>query len=336
MEAWLYTLLRGIKNMSKLIAEFCQNHNGNFDLLKRMISASSEAGATHGKMQTIFADTVAFRPQFEEGLIQDGVIKSIKRPFLDEYKRLKSLEISSENTEKFIQICKENQLIPMTTCFVREHLSHLADLGFNSIKVASYDCSSFPLLKELVGNFDEIIVSTGATFDDEVIHAAEILKDSNFSFLHCVTLYPTPLNQMHMARMDWLRNFTSSVGYSDHSLVSKTGLLASKAALTLGADIIERHFTILPHEETRDGPVSINQAQLEELADFAKLSSTDRLIKMDNDYPNWKIVLGDKERSLSDNELLNRDYYRGRFASSRIDSSFGNRMIYNWEETPLV
>jgi len=321
--------------MAKLIAEFCQNHNGDFDLLKKMVEAAAIAGATHGKMQTIYADTVTYRPQFEEGLVQNGETKVIKRPYKEEVKRLADLEISEEETVNFIKICNENGLIPMTTCFVREHVNHLAELGFSSIKVASYDCASFPLLKELSKKFDEIIVSTGATYDDEVIHAAEILKDTNFSMLHCVTLYPTPLEQMHMARMDWLRTLTPSVGYSDHSLVSDTGLLASKAALALGADIIERHFTLLSASDTRDGPVSINKTQLQDLSNFSKLSLDDRLSKMDTDYPDWRIVIGQKNRTLTNEELLNRDYYRGRFASPRSDTINGSRMINNWEEVPL-
>jgi len=301
-----------------------------------MVEAAAIAGATHGKMQTIYADTVTYRPQFEEGLVQNGETKVIKRPYKEEVKRLADLEISEEETVNFIKICNENGLIPMTTCFVREHVNHLAELGFSSIKVASYDCASFPLLKELSKKFDEIIVSTGATYDDEVIHAAEILKDTNFSMLHCVTLYPTPLEQMHMARMEWLRTLSPSVGYSDHSLVSDTGLLASKAALALGADIIERHFTLLPPSETRDGPVSINKTQLQELSNFSKLCLDDRLSKMDIDYPNWRIVIGQKNRTLTNEELLNRDYYRGRFASPRKETTSGGRMIYNWEETPLL
>jgi sialic acid synthase SpsE len=336
MVVLLYILLIGKNKMAKLIAEFCQNHNGDFDLLKKMVEAAAIAGATHGKMQTIYADTVTYRPQFEEGLVQNGETKVIKRPYKEEVKRLADLEISEEETVNFIKICNENGLIPMTTCFVREHVNHLAELGFSSIKVASYDCASFPLLKELSKKFDEIIVSTGATYDDEVIHAAEILKDTNFSMLHCVTLYPTPLEQMHMARMEWLRTLSPSVGYSDHSLVSDTGLLASKAALALGADIIERHFTLLPPSETRDGPVSINKTQLQELSNFSKLCLDDRLSKMDIDYPNWRIVIGQKNRTLTNEELLNRDYYRGRFASPRKETTSGGRMIYNWEETPLL
>ena len=84
------------------------------------------------------------------------------------------------------------------------------------------------------------------------------------------------------------------------------------------------------------GLISINKAQLQELSNFTKLSLSDRLSKMDEDYPNWKIVIGQKNRKLSNEELLNRDYYRGRFASPRKETTSGDRMIYNWEGTPLL
>jgi sialic acid synthase SpsE len=322
--------------MVKIIAEFCQNHNGNFELLSRMVEEASKSGATHGKMQTIFAKNLSFRPQFEEGLIQDGVVKSIKRPYNDEYDRLKSLEISYEQTGKFIKICNDNGLIPMTTCFSRDSIDDLVDQGFNSIKVASYDCASFSMINELANNFDELVISTGATYDDEIKETAGLLNNKNFSFLHCVTLYPTPLDRMHMARMEWLKELNSEVGYSDHSLVSETGLLASKAALALGATIIERHFTILASNKTKDGPVSINAKQLDEISKFSKLDTEEMIVQMDKNYPNWRVVIGEKYRRLSNEELLNRDYYRGRFASPREESVSGSRMINNWESTALT
>lgn len=318
--------------MARIIAEFCQNHNGDFELLSKMVEAAARAGATHGKMQTIYANTISFRPQFEEGLIQGGRVRSIKRPYKDEVERLSGLEISEESTVKFIDICKNNGLVPMTTCFVRSHVESLSEIGFESIKVASYDCASFTMLREIKEKFDEIVVSTGATFDEEVAKASKVLFGANFSFLHCVTLYPTPLNQMHMARMGWLRNFSKEVGYSDHSLVSKTGLLASKAALALGADLIERHFTLLSSSESRDGPVSINEMQLKEIVNFSKLSIEERTDYMNLKHPDWGIVVGKISRKLSDEELLNRDYYRGRFANPRPETKSGERMYYNWEE----
>ena len=219
---------------------------------------------------------------------------------------------------------------------MRAHARDLAQAGFPAIKVASYDCASFPLLRELVQLFDEIIVSTGATFDDEVEHAASILRGKDFAFLHCVTLYPTPLDQMHLARMEWLRSLAPRVGFSDHSLVARDGLAASMAALALGAEAIERHFTILGATETRDGPVSINPAGMAALAEFARLPLEERLARMNAEHPGWEAALGQKRRQLSDAELLNRDYYRGRFASPRAESRHGTRMIFNWEETPTA
>jgi sialic acid synthase SpsE len=319
-----------------VIAEFCQNHNGDFDLLARMIDAAAEAGATYGKMQTIFADRIAFRPQFETGVEEKGVIRAIKRPYADEYARLKGLEISIADTERFVRRCEDAGVIPMTTCFARVDAKPLSEIGFRAIKVASYDCASFPLLRELSDLFDEMIVSTGATYDDEIEFAASVLDGTNFSFLHCVTIYPTPLNELHLSRMKRLRAFSKRVGFSDHSLVARDGLIASKTAIYFGAEIVERHFTLLPAEETRDGPVSINAEQLQELVSFSNLSAEDQKATLDEAAPGWSdIVVGNAERKLSAAELLNRDYYRGRFASPRDESSDGKSMIFNWEETLL-
>jgi N,N'-diacetyllegionaminate synthase len=150
-----------------------------------------------------------------------------------------------------------------------------------------------------------------------------------------VTIYPTPLDQMHLARMEYLRNFTAEVGFSDHSLVSRDGLIASKAALALGADIVERHFTVLDAQDTKDGPVSINPNQLKELTDFASTPIEQRLEFMNQMFPEWKILIGQKQRLLTDTELLNRDYYRGRFANKRLGTIKYKSMIDNWEEIPL-
>ena len=318
-----------------LIAEFCQNHNGDFGLLTRMLDAAAECGATHGKMQTIFADSVTYRPQFEEGLEVDGATKAIKRPYQAEYDRLKGLEITFEQSAEFVRLCNQAGLVPVTTCFVHQHARQLSEAGFKTIKVASYDCASFPMLRELKGLFDELIVSTGATYDDEIAYAADILEGSNFAMLHCVTIYPTPIAEMHLARMELLRRHAPRVGFSDHSLVARDGVIAAKAAITLGAVLIERHFTTLDADESRDGPVSIGPQHLRELAQFAALDPSERETRMDADHPDWRITIGNKDRGLSETELLNRDYYRGRFASRRPESSNGDRMIFNWEEVPL-
>jgi len=322
-----------------LIAELCQNHNGQFAVVEQMIDRAAEAGATHVKLQNIYADTVAYRPQFEEGLVQDGKTRAIKRPYRPEYERLKGLELTPEQCVRFVELAKKAGLVPMTTCFARAHVRAIAQQGFEVIKVASYDCASFAMLRELASQFREVVVSTGATYDDEIRFAARILHDKlgadRFAFLHCVTLYPTPLEEMHLARLEWLRALAPRVGFSDHSLVTRDGVIAAKAALALGAELVERHFTVLEADQSRDGPVSITPALLRELAAWTKLEIPERQARLDRETPNWRVMTGQAQRALSDGELLNRDYYRGRFASPRPGAAPGTRMIFNWEETPL-
>lgn len=323
----------------KLIAELCQNHNGDFEMVKKMVDAAVENGATHVKIQHIHVKNLTFRSQFEEGAELDGKKMSIKRPFKPEYARLKGLELSKEESKEFVAYVKSKGAIPMTTCFSRDSIQDLVEEGYESVKVASYDCASYQLLRELADNFKEVIVSTGATFNNEIEMAAGVLKEKgvDYTMLHCVTIYPTPLSEMHLAKLEWLKNFSAQVGFSDHSLVERDGVLASKAAIASGAEVIERHFTILEKDETKDGPVSIKPSHMKELADFAKLSKEEQAAQLEKEMPNWKVELqGDVNRKLSEAELLNREYYRGRFASPRLEGENDSKyMIFNWEETSV-
>jgi sialic acid synthase SpsE len=304
-----------------------------------MVDAAVEAGATHVKIQHIHVRNLTFRPQFEEGNEFRGKQMSIKRPFEAEYNRLKGLELTKNESKQFVDYVKSKNAVPMTTCFTRDSIQDLIDEGYESVKVASYDCASYQLLRELAANFKEVIVSTGATFNNEVEKANAILKESgvDYCMLHCVTLYPTPLSEMHLAKMDWLKGFSKKVGFSDHSLVERDGVFASKAAIAAGAEVIERHFTILEKDETKDGPVSIKPHHMRELSDFSILSKEEQTEEMEAALPNWKLELqGDVNRKLSYAELMNREYYRGRFASPRIDGVNDSKyMIFNWEETAV-
>ena len=321
--------------MARLIVEFCQNHNGDFATLARMVEAAAANGAHYGKIQTIYARELAYRPEFETGLEIEGKVECIKRPYQPEYDRLSGLELSTEEMGRFVALCMDSGLIPMTTCFTRAQVGLVRDLGFEHVKVASYDCASYQLLRELKESFPHLYISTGATFDDEVRYAAEVLQDHSYALLHCVTIYPTPMSAVHLARMEFLRQFAEQVGFSDHSLVSRDGVLASAAAIHLGADLVERHFTILPAGETKDGPVSIGPQELKRLSEFSQMTKSEQNVWLENEHPDWKITVGQAVRNMSDEELLNRAYYRGRFASPRPNNAAGRNMIFNWEETPI-
>ena len=203
----------------------------------------------------------------------------------------------------------------MITAFTRFSTQRFVSAGFDAVKVASYDCKSAALLQEVAANFKTVYISTGATLDEEISIASKIFARGQASFLHCVTIYPTPLDQLHINRMTWLKRFSNQVGFSDHTAPASTDLRASKLAITLGADVLERHFTILEPHETRDGAVSATPQQMKELKDFSLLSVDERKAKLDHEWPEWQIGLGQEIRPLSPTELLNRDYYAGRVAA---------------------
>jgi N,N'-diacetyllegionaminate synthase len=314
-----------------LIAECCQNHNGNQEILKRMIHTAAENGADYAKIQAIRSRDLAFRTRFEEGVTgEDGEVKVMKRPYQPELARLSKLDLSLEQELWFVAECKKAGVSPLTTVFTRLAIDEIKDMGYEAIKIASYDCASFPLIKDVKAVWDKIFVSTGATHDNEISKTAELLAGHDFEFLHCVTIYPTPLEELHLNRIPFLQQFATNVGYSDHSKPATTGLWASKIALALGASCIERHYTVLAVNETKDGPVSVNPEMLRELRAFADLENEQQWEIIKKEFPEWEQTLGDANRQLSKLELINRDYYRGRFANK-----FNNKVIYNWEEVDM-
>lgn len=320
--------------MAKIIVEICQNHNGSRETIREMVRAAAENGADIVKMQSIWSADVTNRPQFEEGEVHErtGIRTAIKRPYAAEVERLSKLDLTLEDHQFFNDTCREFGVTPMTTIFARHRIKEVAGqyVPGRWIKVASYDCASYPMLKELAEHYDNFIISTGATYDDEIRKTAELMKSlgKHFVFLHCVTSYPNTLQDANLSRMEWLRQFTPEVGWSDHTKVSDSGLVAAKAALALGADYVERHFTVLGETDTKDGPVSITPAMLKELSDFRNLSKEEQLRELDTKHPGWRITVGNAERQMGHIELLNRDYYRGRFASPKE----GGGWRYNWEE----
>ena len=294
--------------------------------MKRMIHAAAEAGAKYAKIQALRSSELTFRERFEEGqVLADGTTTVIKRPFQAEQERLKKLDLSDDDELWFVEECKRAGIKSMITVFTRFSTERMVAAGFDAVKIASYDCRSTSLLQEVAEKFRTVVVSTGASFDNEIFEAAKIFDKDQVLFLHCVTIYPTPLDQLHMNRMGWLRQFSPKVGFSDHTTPATTNLKASMLAIALEADVVERHFTVLEPNETRDGPVSVNPSQLRELCAFAKLPSESRLEKLAHVWPDWKIGLGEKTRDLSATELLNRDYYSGRVATWRNGQQISNQ-----------
>ena len=95
---------------TNLIAELCQNHNGDPGLILDMVAAAKESGAEYVKLQTIHSSQLSHRVRFDKGLIEGGIIKTIKRPYKDELERLEKLDINDKTVDSFLNACEHYKI----------------------------------------------------------------------------------------------------------------------------------------------------------------------------------------------------------------------------------
>jgi len=316
-----------------LIAECCQNHLGEPEILKKMVAEGSNSGATHLKIQGLYHDELNFREQFEEQRSIEHQA-SIVRPFAAEVSRLKPLTLSLETETEFVRECHSFGVTPMITVFTHSGLDRAVKAGFRSFKIASYDCASLALISRILPVCDELVISTGATSWDEIANTANFVarnksEKTKIVFLHAVTEYPTQLTSVRLLRMTALKQFGFEVGYSDHTAPETTDLKAAALAIKLGATAIERHFTILEVGATKDGPVSVNPSQLSLIAN---MFSSNRIL--DAHMPDEQLCKSMLTPMISldpsDLEIKNKEYYRG-----RVVSTLNGVKINSWEDWPL-
>lgn len=317
----------------KFIAEFCQNHLGDRKILENQIVTAKENGAYFGKIQGLYSDELVKRNQFERQPNSMKLDTKIIRPFEDEYKRLKDLDLSIDDEKWFINKCMEYDLKPMITVFTHGGAKRAYELGFKHIKIASYDCESIPLIKKVMSFAHTLIISTGATSWEGVAKTAQLLhnfkgRELELAFLHATTIYPTSINELSMMRMLALKMFGFNIGYSDHTPPLNTSLFASKLAIFYGAKYIERHFTVLSKDETKDGPVSINGNELKELLEFSQWTPIEQSNYLRNNYSKeFYSTIVNTNIDPTAVEIRNKEYYKGRVATY-----INNVPIYSWEE----
>ena len=313
---------------TNIIAEFCQNHNGDLKVLSRMIQEAKFNGASHAKLQGLYSFELTKRPEFEKENQADG---TLLRPYQSEFDRLSKLDLTLEAESMFVQECVKAKIIPMITIFTHAGLERAVNAGFKSFKIASYDCSSRELISRVLEYSDELVISTGATLWHEIELTSQLVSKkkkpkTKFAFLHARTIYPTPLKNINIPRMKFLEYFGWEIGLSDHSRPDVDGLIASKLAIHLGANYIERHFTILERDQTKDGPISINPEQLLELYKFSKMEPQERYKELSKIKKLAQISFGTSDLEIDIQEVKNAKYYRGRVASWR-----DSKQVYSWE-----
>ena len=162
----------------------------------------------------------------------------------------------------------------LATAFDVEIIEALVGMGMDRIKVASGEITNTPALRRFAQLGLPVILSTGMATMDEVGAAVDTLQDAgarDITLLHCTSLYPAPAEALNLRAMTAMaERFKLPVGYSDHSL----GDHAAIAAVALGAQVIEKHFTL---DRSLPGPDHKASLEPDELADMIrKLRETAR------------------------------------------------------------
>ena len=276
------------ENLKKtfIVAEIGNNHEGSFELACKLINKAKEAGVDAVKFQTFKTE--------------DFIHPSEKKRF----KILKKFELTNENFYKLSVISKKKGLKFISTPFDLKSavfLSNLVDL----FKIASGDNNYNKLIETVLKYKKPTLISTGLLNFTELLNLYKFIKNKKFSlsrlaFLHCVSAYPVPDNEINLLSIKFLKEkFPITVGFSDHTL----GLYASVAAIVLGAKIVEKHFTIDNNfSRFRDHKISLNPH------DMKKLVNSIRLIEK---------MLGKNEKKIQPSESKNLFSIRRSLYASR-------------------
>ena len=247
--------------MSKviIIAEAGVNHNGSLDMAKQLAYKAKEAGADYVKFQTGVPEKVISR--FAEMADYQKTNIGIKESQLD---MVRKIMLSQEDFKPLKDYCDSNDIKFMSTPFDLTSIDVLAPLRMDYWTIPSGEITNLPYLRKIASFHQPVILSTGMSSLGEIEAALQVLTDNGMSLdqislLHCNTEYPTPYNDVNLRAMQTLKKcFGVRVGYSDHT----KGIEVPIAAVAMGAEIIEKHFTL---DKTLPGPDHVASLEPQEL-----------------------------------------------------------------------
>ncbi len=272
-----------------IIAEAGVNHNGNLELAKRLVDVAVDGGADAVKFQTFKAEGLVCR-NAQKAAYQLETTDQAESQF----EMLKKLELSYEMHCELLQYCHERDILFMSTPFDLDSIELLERLGLSCYKIPSGEITNLPYLRRIGAKRKKVILSTGMSTLEEVEAAVEVLRQAgteDISVLHCNTQYPTPMEDVNLKAIPMMRKRLGiPVGYSDHT----QGIEVPIAAVALGAEIIEKHFTLDRHMEGPDHKASLEPQELKAMISAVRnieraLGSADKR-PSDSEYENLKIV----------------------------------------------
>ena len=243
-----------------IIAEAGINHNGDIKTAIKMLEEASKIGVSAIKFQTYKSD-LFISPESEY------------------FNLFKKCELSEDNIKKLVDRARELNLNIFSAVFDFESANLWNKFGCPFYKIASGDITHHALINHVAKFGKPIIISTGGSNLLEVSNTIKVIKESNsevdISILHCVSNYPTKIESVNMSTITLLKEeFNLTVGFSDHTI----GNIAAISAISLGASIIEKHFTL---DNNMEGPDHILSMDKKDFKQF--------IIDLNNAYKSYGI-----------------------------------------------
>lgn len=245
-----------------IIAEAGVNHNGSLDMARSMVKAAAAAGADYIKFQTAVPELVISRyaPKAEYQKETTGEAES-------QLEMCKAIHLPLGDYAELAQLCNESGIGFISTPFDFPSIECLEPLNMDLWKIPSGEVTNLPYLRRIARIGQPVVLSTGMSQLQEVKDAVEILCSNGLTkgqitLLHCTTQYPTLPCDVNLLAMNTLRSLgCHAVGYSDHT----EGIEISLAAAALGAEVIEKHFTLDKSLPGPDHKASIEPDELSKL-----------------------------------------------------------------------
>ena len=290
--------LLGAGHPAFLVAEIGFNHNGDVELAKRMIESAANNGADAVKLQTFVA-----REMISNSLLADDPDHPGNEiPFYEFFQRY---ELSRADYKDLIAYAGKLNIPLFSTPFDDASLDMLVELGMPALKIASPDLTYTPFLERAAETDLPVVLSTGMGNEKEIGEALHALrKASSVILLHCVSNYPSRYEEMNMACLAGMRSkFELPVGLSDHTLDN----LSAVVAASLGAVLIEKHFTLDRNLPGMDQSISMQPEDLRQLK---------------SELLNVTKILGDGKKKIQESEIPVRQSAR-RSLVARIDIPAG-------------
>lgn len=286
--------------MSKvfIIAEAGVNHNGSIEIARKLVDEAALAGADAVKFQTFKAENLVCRNAKKADYQMETTDGNESQ-----FDMLKKLELTPDMHRELIEYCSQKNIMFLSTPFDIDSLRYLLQCGIEIIKIPSGEITNYPYLREVGRTGRPVILSSGMSGLDEVKAAVNVLQEygsRDITVLHCNTEYPTPYSDVNLKAMLTIKEELGvAVGYSDHT----SGIGVPIAAAALGADVIEKHFTL---DKNMDGPD--HKASLE----------PHELREMIRQIRNIELALGDGLKVPSESEKKNIDIVRKSIVAKKV------------------